>query len=259
MIKNNLKKNVILGVIIILAIGFHPQKSYSQSLEKPNIIWIVSEDNGPFIGAYGDDFATTPNIDQLAGKGFLYTHAYANAPVCAPARNTIITGVYANSSGHSNMRSTYEKSDKVKFFPTFLREAGYYTTNNAKEDYNIAQEQTRDIWDESSGKAHYKNRQPGQPFFAVFNSSLSHESSIFEIKPAKDLRHDPQAVKLPPYHPDTPEIRHDWAQYYDNIEDMDSWVGTILQELEESGEADNTIVFYHIFGALNLIQPFHLR
>lgn len=211
----------------------------------PNILWIVSEDNSPLAGCYGDSFATTPNMDKLAANGFLYTHAYANAPVCAPARNTILTGVYACSGGNQHMRSSYLKSDIVVPYPLYLRKAGYYCTNNSKEDYNIDPEQTRGIWDESSNKAHYKNRKPGQPFFAVFNSLLSHESSIHKTKPASDLRHDPKQVNLPPYHPNTPEIRQDWAHYYDNIEDMDSWIGEVMVELEASGEAENTIVFYY--------------
>ncbi|MEX2634255.1 MAG: sulfatase-like hydrolase/transferase [Balneolales bacterium] len=216
-----------------------------QNQELPNILWIVSEDNSPLIGAYGDDFATTPNIDKMSTEGFLYTHAYANAPVCAPARNTIITGVYANSNGHQHMRSNYNVSEIIDFFPQYLRKAGYYATNNAKRDYNINDEQTNNIWDESSRDAHYKNRKPGQPFFAVFNTGTSHESSIHTRKPVNELRHNPKDVTLPPYHPDTPDIRRDWAHYYDNIEDMDNWVGEKLQELEESGEADNTIVFYY--------------
>lgn len=216
-----------------------------ESREPPNILWIVSEDNSPLIGAYGDDFATTPNIDRLASEGFLYTNAHANAPVCAPARNTIITGVYANSNGNQHMRSNYEVSNVIQFFPRFLREVGYYTTNNAKEDYNIVEEQTRGIWDESSGNAHYENREQGQPFFAVFNSGLSHESRIHSRIPDEELRYDPQEVPLPPYHPDTQAIRRDWAEYYDHIETMDTWVGEMLQELEENGEAENTIVFYY--------------
>jgi N-sulfoglucosamine sulfohydrolase len=144
----------------------------------PNILWIVSEDNTPYANCYGDDFATTPNMDKLASQGFLYTHAYANAPVCAPARNTILTGVYANSGGNQHMRSNYSKSDIVIPYPLYMREVGYYCTNNSKEDYNISLEQTKGIWDESSDKAYYKNRKPGQPFFAVFNCGISHESSI---------------------------------------------------------------------------------
>lgn len=213
--------------------------------EFPNILWITSEDNSPFAGCYGDEFATTPNMDRLASEGFLYTRAFANAPVCAPARNTILTGVYASSGGHSHMRSQYPKSEIVKPYPVYLREAGYYCTNNVKEDYNLPAGQTRGIWDESSRTAHYRNRKPGQPFFAVFNSTISHESSIHRRTPIEEIRHDPSKVKLPPYHPDTPDMRHDWAQYYDKIEEMDTWIGTILKELDESGEAENTIVFYY--------------
>lgn len=214
--------------------------------ELPNILWIVSEDNSEyFTGCYGNSFATTPNIDKLAREGFLYSKAFANAPVCAPARNTLITGVYACSGGNQHMRSQYPKSDIIKFYPEFLHQKGYYCTNNPKEDYNVRLDQTKGIWDESGKNAHYKNRKPGQPFFAVFNSNISHESCIHKSIPTEKLRHDPQKVKLPPYHPDTPEMRHDWAQYYDKIEDMDAWVGSVLKELEESDEAENTIVFYY--------------
>ena len=238
-------QNAFLPSIAVATVfvGTSCMKPEQQKL--PNILWLTTEDNSPFLGCYGDSFATTPNLDKLASEGFRYTHAYANAPVCAPTRNTILTGIYATSGGHQHMRSTYNKSDVVKCYPEFLREAGYYCTNNAKTDYNINPEQTKGIWDESSKNAHYKNRRTGQPFFAVFNSEISHESSIHMSIPTEKLRHDPSKVKLPPYHPDTPEMRHDWAQYYDKIEDMDTWVGKKLKELEESGEAENTIVFYY--------------
>lgn len=216
-----------------------------EELPLPNILWITSEDNSPIAGCYGDEFATTPNMDALAAEGFLYTHAYANVPVCAPARNTILTGIYAISGGNQHMRSYYDKSDVVKFYPQLLREAGYYTSNNVKEDYNINPEQNVNIWDDSSKKAHYKNRPEGKPFFAVFNTTITHESSIHKSIPNEELRHSPEEVPLPPYHPDTPEMRHDWAQYYDKVEDMDQKIGELLQELEESGEAENTIVFYY--------------
>ena len=239
--------STILCLIVLLGGAFcsNPHLSNAQAAEQPNILWLVSEDNSPLIGAYGDDFASTPNIDELASESFVYTSAYANAPVCAPSRNTIISGIYATSAGQQHQRSYNRKSDAVVLLPQYLREAGYYTTNNDKEDYNISLDQTRGIWDESSDKAHYRNRAEGQPFFAVFNNHQSHESTIHRLKPADELRHDPEDVTLPPYHPDTPAIRRDWAQYYDNIEDMDAWVGEMLDELEESGEADNTIVFYY--------------
>jgi len=214
--------------------------------ELPNILWIVSEDNSAyFTGCYGNSFATTPNLDRLAEEGFLYTHAYCPNAVSAPSRNTILTGVYASSNGNENMRSTFAKSDIVRTYPEFLREAGYYCTNNSKTDYNTNSVDPNAIWDESSNRAHYINRPEGKPFFAVFNSMLSHESSIHRQIPTEELRHDPAEVELPPYHPDTPEMRHDWAQYYDMIEDMDAWVGKLLDELEENGLAENTIVMYY--------------
>jgi arylsulfatase A-like enzyme len=225
--------------------------------ELPNILWLVSEDNSPFLGCYGDKFATSPNIDKLASEGFLYTHAYCNAPVCAPARNSIITGVYANSNGHEHMRSNYKKSDIVKTYPEFLRKAGYYCTNNDKTDYNTSSIDPGKIWDESSNKAHYKNRASGQPFFAVFNTMISHESSLHTSTPKDKLHHNPDEVVLPPYHPVTNDIKHDWAQYYDEIEKMDAWVGEKLQELEDAGLSENTIVFY--YGDNGGVLPFSKR
>ncbi|HSO85308.1 MAG TPA: sulfatase-like hydrolase/transferase [Draconibacterium sp.] len=213
--------------------------------ELPNILWLTSEDNSPFFGCYGDTFATTPNLDKLASEGFLYTHAYANAPVCAPTRNTILTGVYACSGGNQHMRSYYPKSDIVKTYPEYLRKIGYYCTNNEKTDYNIGNFDPKSIWDECSKTAHYKNRPEGKPFFAVFNCTISHESSIHKSIPNEELRHSPDKVPLPPYHPETPEMKHDWAQYYDKVEDMDSWVGEKLKELDEAGLTENTIVFYY--------------
>lgn len=237
------RTNQLLGLAVVgLSFGACQPETPQ---ELPNILWLTSEDNSPFAGCYGDSLATTPNLDQLASAGFLYTHAYANAPVCAPARNTIITGVYANSGGHQHMRSYYPKSNQIRFFPQFLREKGYYCTNNHKQDYNMVANQIIDVWDESSREAHYKNRQAGQPFFAVFNTGISHESSIHTSIPTEELEHDPHQMQLPPYHPDTPEMRHDWAQYYDKIEAMDAWVGEKLKELEEAGLAENTIVFYY--------------
>ncbi len=213
--------------------------------ELPNILWLTSEDNSPFLGCYGDEFATTPNLDKLASEGFLYTHAYANAPVCAPARNTILTGVYACSNGNQHMRSYYPKSDVVKPYPVYLRQLGYYCTNNSKTDYNVNNVEPGDIWDECDKTAHWKNRPEGKPFFAIFNTTISHESSIHKSIPNDELRHSPDEVPIPPHHPATPDMKHDWAQYYDKVEDMDAQIGRWLKELEDAGLAENTIVFYY--------------
>jgi uncharacterized sulfatase len=212
----------------------------SPSPNRPNILWLTSEDHGPEMGCYGDPLASTPNVDALAARGMIYTHAWSNAPVCAPARTTLISGLYATSTGGESMRSRVAYPAGLKMFPQWLREAGYYCTNNAKEDYNL--EKPGKVWDVSSAKGHWKNRRPGQPFFAVFNSVKSHESQI-RTRPHA-LIHDPARMRVPAYHPDTPEVRHDWAQYYDGVSAADADAGLRLKELDEAGLTDDTIVFY---------------
>lgn len=209
--------------------------------DRPNILWITSEDNGQQLGCYGDAYARTPNIDNLANRGMRFLNAWSNAPVCAPARTTIISGRFPTSDGSEHMRSGVPMPNGCKMYPQLLRESGYYCSNNSKEDYNLVKPDG--VWDESSGKAHYLNRKPDQPFFAVFNILTSHESQI--RKPGHVLIHDPAKAPLPPYHPDTPEVRHDWAQYYDKITEMDQEVGQRLAELEKAGLADDTIIFYY--------------
>ena len=209
----------------------------------PNILWITSEDNGPHLGCYGDSFAVTPNLDRLAKRSLRYTKASSTAPVCAPARTTIISGIYPPATGAEHMRSMTRLPVDFKMYPVYLRELGYYCTNNSKEDYNL--EKVGNVWDESGRKAHWKNRPNGKPFFAIFNHTISHESQIRnKINPA-DRIHDPAKVRLPTYHPDTPEVRKDWAQYHDRITMMDKLVGKNLRELKEAGLADDTIVFYY--------------
>ncbi|MFW5726012.1 MAG: sulfatase, partial [Bacteroidota bacterium] len=213
----------------------------------PNILWLVSEDNSPYIGIYGDTLAQTPNIDMLAQTGVVYNQAFSNAPVCAPARNTIITGMYANSLGNHQMRSYYKNPDFVKYFPEYLREAGYYTTNNQKMDYNTAalDSLASEAWNETSNKATYKNRQPGQPFFHVQNYGITHESSLFDSIPDEELNFKPEEMVVYPYHPNTPDFRHDYAQYYHRIKQLDDQIGEFLNDLKQQGLYDSTIVFYY--------------
>src|SRR3954469_9751328 len=208
---------------------------------RPNILWITSEDNGPSLGCYGDTYATTPILDALDARGVIYMHCWSNAPVCAPARTAIISGVYPSSTGSEHMRSAVPMPPFMRMYPQILREAGYYCTNNSKEDYNL--EKPGKVWDESSARAHWKNRKAGQPFFAVFNHLVSHESQIRK-RPHTPV-HDPAKVRVPAYHPDTPEVRQDWAQYYDKLTEMDALAGGNLRELAEAGVADDTIVFYY--------------
>jgi arylsulfatase A-like enzyme len=208
---------------------------------RPNILWLTCEDTGPHLGCYGDAYARTPNLDRLAARGMIYSTAWSNAPVCAPARTTIISGVYPTSTGAEHMRSLVPMPTSMRMYPQFLRDAGYYCTNNNKEDYNL--EKPGRVWDDSSRKAHWNHRKPGQPFFAVFNYTVTHESQI--RKRPHELKHDPAKVRVPAYQPDAPEVRHDWAQYYDLVTEMDGMVGRALDELAVAGLADDTIIFFY--------------
>jgi arylsulfatase A-like enzyme len=228
------------SLIAILAGLFLAFPAWAQTAPRPNILWITCEDTGPQLGAYGDTYAQTPHLDRLAQHGMIYRHVWANAPVCAPARTTIISGLYPNSTGAEHMRSQTRLPAGMKMFPCILREAGYYCSNNSKEDYNL--EKTGLVWDESSNQAHWKKRQPDQPFFAVFNHVMTHESQVRK-RPHTQI-HDPSRVRVPAYHPDAPEVRQDWAQYYDLVTQMDEQAGRNLAELELAGLAEDTIVFF---------------
>jgi arylsulfatase A-like enzyme len=196
------------------------------------------------LGCYGNEQAKTPRIDALAEEAVLFENAYSNAPVCAVARATILTGVYSLTMGTQHMRSRHEIPKIYRPNVEYLRAAGYYCTNNSKTDYNFKGKDPS-YWDESSGKAHYKNRPEGKPFFAIFNIETSHESSLFTKGAAEPKRLKPSEIDLPPYLPDLPEIRKDYARYHDRITQMDTKVGKILDELEKAGLAENTIVFYY--------------
>jgi len=224
----------------------------------PNILWITVEDMSPTLGCYGDSFARTPNLDALADESVLYTNAFAVSPVCSPSRSTLITGMYNASMGTHQMRSSNNLPTGVKGFPSLLRGAGYYTSNNVKTDYNCAENErlTKESWDLSSADAHWKDRKSGQPFFAVFNDMTTHQSRTMvwpypvfqkhvQARLSKQEIASPETVPLPPYYPDTPIVRREVARFYDCVSVMDQNVGRILDQLEEDGLADDTIVFFY--------------
>lgn len=231
---------ILLSVFLVQPVSAQGNR-FSESSPRPNFLWLTSEDNGPELGCYGDSYADTPNIDALAARSLRYINCWSNAPVCAPARTTLISGMYPTSLGAQHMRCHVSLPPQVQLYPQLFHEMGYYCSNNSKEDYNV--ETPKGLWDESSNKAHWRKRRAGQPFFAVFNSTISHESKL-RTRPHKAI-HDPAKVTIPPYHPDTPEVRQDWAQYYDRITEMDREVGQILEQLQDDGLSDSTIVFYY--------------
>jgi len=222
--------------------------------DRPNILWLTSEDNdSQWLGCYGNQQAQTPHLDQLARESVLFTSFFSNAPVCAVARSTILNGVHAPVQGTQHMRSRHPIPDEIKPYVTYLREAGYYCTNASKTDYNFLGND-KALWDECSSQAHYENREEEQPFFAIFNLTHSHESSLFAGKIQqrradgllpKTTRLSPSEVFLPPYLPDLPEIRSDIATYYDVITLLDANIGERLSELKQAGLAEDTIVFYY--------------
>ena len=208
--------------------------------DSPNILWITSEDHGPEMGCYGDKLAVTPNVDALAKRGMMFKFAWSCAPVCAPARTAIITGMYPPSVGGQHMRSMVQLPKYVQFYPFYLQQAGYYTTNNSKQDYNVFKENQG--WNASSRNAHYRNRPDGKPFFTIFNNTVSHESKI-RVRPHTAIT-DAAKVRVPAYHPDNKETRQDWAQYYDIVTQADAIAGKHLAQLDAAGLTDSTIVFY---------------
>ncbi len=226
----------------------------ARAVERPNILWITCEDISPYLGCYGCAVAQTPNLDRMAAEGVRYTHAYANAPVCAVSRSALLTGMHSPTLGTHQMRSHVQLPEPIPAYPKIFREAGYYCTNNSKEDYNSNFIRNPAVWDESSATAHYKHRKPGQPFFAVFNITVTHESQLDReaIKKYVDNgqipqtpRVNPKDIQLPPYHPDLPEIREDWARLHDLITLMDTLVGEKCKELDEAGLAEDTILFFY--------------
>ncbi len=223
----------------------------------PNIVWITSEDNSKhYQKLFDDNGIPTPNIESLAKEGLIFNRAFSNAPVCSVARSAIISGCYGPRIGaqfHRKM-AVVPMPDSLKMFPAYLRRAGYYTTNNSKEDYNIIK--SDDVWDESSKKASWKNRSEKQPFFHVFNIGVSHESSMHFT--AQDMESNPtetdiNSFKIQPNHPNTQLFKYTNALYRDKIREMDRQVGEIIKELKEEGRLDDTFIFY--FGDHGGVLP----
>jgi arylsulfatase A-like enzyme len=218
-------------------------------LEKPNIIWINCEDVSLNWGCYGDNFATTPNIDELANHGVVFDNAFSPAPISTPARSTLITGIYATSLGTQHLRSVVERPDFVKALPEILSENDYFTSNNAKTDYNFNPEGIWEYW--KLDKAPWRQRKEGQAFFGMFVYGMTHEGSVNHSEQwehnTKDLPselfHDMEKVTLPPYYPNTKEMRKIWTHYHDNITVFDRVVGSIVKNLKVDGLLDNTIIF----------------
>lgn len=229
-----------------------------RAADRPNVLWIMSEDNSKhYLKLFDADGAPTPNIEALAAHGLIFDRAFSNAPVCSVARTTLITSCYGPRIGTQfHRRSTpAAMPEGLKMFPAYLRDAGYHTTNNSKKDYNATE--SNDVWDASSGKAHWRDRpDPDQPFFHVQTYTISHESSLHfpeSLMQNEKTSTDPGAVKLAPIHPDTPTFRYTLARYHDRIMAVDQAVGDLVAQLKEDGLLEDTFIFY--FGDHGGVLP----
>lgn len=229
-----------------------------RAAERPNFVWIVSEDNSKhYLRLFDPDGAETPNVAALAAEGILFSRAFSNAPVCSVARSTLATSRHAPRLGIQYHRRLAPATlpEGVRPFSAHLREAGYYATNKSKEDYNFAKVET--AWDESSREASWRGRpDPAQPFFHMESHADSHESSLhFDegIVGTEKTSHDPSSVALPPYFPDTPLFRYTKARYLDRILRIDAIVGETMAKLEADGLLEDTFVFY--FGDHGGVLP----
>ncbi len=244
----NLKTQIICSTFLLLSLAFIAG-CQEKAIEHPNIVWITSEDNSKhYLELFDKNGIETPVIESLAENGLIFTHAFSNAPVCSAARSTLISGCYGpRAASHYHRKQVkVPMPDSLKMFPAYLRDAGYYTTNNKKEDYNFFK--SEGVWDESSKNASWRNRGERQPFFHVFNITSTHEGQLhFNTKRMNTNKTttNPETVFVQPNHPNTDLFRYTNAYYRDRISFMDSQVGKVIDELKEDGLLESTFIFYY--------------
>lgn len=218
--------------------------------ERPNILWLTFEDTSAYeFGCYGNKDVHTPHADSLAARGIQFMNAWSVAPQSSAARSSLITGCYSSTYGMDVHPVPYDTPADI-FFPQWLREAGYYCTNNSKTHYNSTTD-NKSCWDECTPRASYNSPRRGkdQPFFAVFNTVTSHMGRVrtFHTDGRRDYTQEgiyPSLLSLPSYVPDLPEVRSDYAGHMEAVQDVDTWLGFFLKDLKEKGLDDNTIIFF---------------
>ena len=213
---------------------------------KPNILWIISEDTCPDYGCYGNTIVKTPNVDRLASQGVRFTNAFATSPVCSPVRSGFNTGMYPTSIGAHNHRTRDKKPlhPPVKVITRFFQDAGYYTANVTNPAPGVRGTAKQD-WNFDPGPAPFNGEdwnelKSHQPFFAQVNLQLTHREFVRD----PEIPIDPAKVEIPPYYPDHPITRRDWADYLESLQVLDREVGKVMDNLDKEGLADNTLVIY---------------
>jgi len=250
-----MKRHFLATILLGFTLGF---VSLTRAAERPNVVWIVSEDNSVhYLEHFFPGGAKAPNIEALARQGLTFNHAFSNGPVCSVARTTLATCCYGPRIG-TQFHRKYKMApmpDGLRMFPAYLRDAGYYTTNNSKKDYNAVE--GTGVWDESSGKASWRNRtDKSQPFFHMQSHGQSHESSLHFKQTTYEnetTTTDPRSVRLADYFPDTPPFRYTHARYHDRMAVIDGIVGDTVAKLKEDGLLEDTFIFY--FGDHGGVMP----
>lgn len=244
---------LLMGVMMagaVLAAQDPSSPKGSAAAGRPNMVWLTTEDNSAnWYRLYNPEHGVAmPNVERLAKDGLVFNNAYSCAPVCSAARSTIISGCYGPRTGAQYHRRQVPVAMPagLKMFPFYLKQAGYYTSNNSKEDYNYLPSDKAGVWDASSGKASFRNRADGQPFFHVQNFGRTHESQLFgDLPKGEKYVVDPAEVELFPYHPDTTLFREKYAQYLTLNAMADAEMGSIIKQLEEDGLMDDTFIFHY--------------
>jgi arylsulfatase A-like enzyme len=242
-------KTVLSLFVAMLFAGLQAQVALraAESETRPNILWIIADDLGVELGCYGQKLMRTPNLDRLANEGARYTRCFTTAPVCSPSRSAIMTGMYQTTINAHDHRSMTTLPPDVKPITDCFRQAGYFTANmgtiggdypasRAKTDFNFRVEKPFD-------GDRYDELKKHQPFFAEIQMTEPHRGS-WKPGEAPEFRVDPASVELPPYYPDHPTVRQDWARYLSTINYLDTKVGRILKQLDADGLAQNTVVFF---------------
>tara|TARA_Y100000590_G_scaffold469958_1_gene660952 strand:+ start:10465 stop:12183 length:1719 start_codon:yes stop_codon:yes gene_type:complete len=275
-------KRLLFGIFSFWFISCY-SSLYTNEQKGLNIVWLVAEDLGPYIPSFGDSTVSTPSLDRLAREGVCYTNVYSVSGVCSPSRASLVTGMYPSSIGAHHMRTLSQQPaarekglinyevvppPEVKMVSQILRENGYYCTNNKKEDYQFYKSEM--AWDESSIFAHWRNRPDGMKFFSVFNFGVTHESNLWDpwyrqynldpFPPDRSLKKwwkqfegikkplyvsDDIDINIPPYLPYNNVVKEDMKRMYSNIVEMDEKVGLILDQLENDGLLEKTIIVWY--------------
>jgi arylsulfatase A-like enzyme len=223
--------------------------------KRPNILWILAEDMSPQLACYGEPLIQTPNLDRMAGDGVRFDRAFVTGPVCSASRSALATGMYQTSIGAHNHRTVNKKPlpEGVRLLSDRLHDAGYFTvlsspgpdrkgptgaSGSGKTDYNFVPAQKPfDGYD-------WSQRPQGQPFFAQLTIQESHKGHGWPLGRKLTPRIDQSKLKLPPYWPDHPIARDEYANYLEAVQLVDKYVGDVFARLEKEGLAENTLVFF---------------